>query len=92
MGILPGWDKMYRVKLQIMCFKNLLQDIIAVNKINYSDMYLPSFCFFMYVNRTARGDKQGTALSFVSVNENKLFQEVEQAQMVNTGKHCTLEM
>lgn len=31
------------------------------------------------VGRTARGEKQGTALSFVSMKENELFEQVEQA-------------
>nr|KAG5690428.1 hypothetical protein BaRGS_026475 [Batillaria attramentaria] len=36
------------------------------------------------VGRTARGDKQGTALSFVSMKENEKFEEVEQSLSTNS--------
>ena len=36
--------------------------------------------------RTARGDKQGCALSFVGRHEMSLFEEVEAAQKPDEGK------
>ena len=35
--------------------------------------------YFLNIFRTARGDNQGTALSFVSVQEMKLLKAVEEA-------------
>lgn len=38
------------------------------------------------VGRTARGENKGTALSFVSVAENKLFEQVEKELSTNAGE------
>ena len=72
MAILKG-GLLSRVPL---CVTNL--DIFALN----------SFFFFLFPNmpRTARGDKQGCALSFVGRHEMSLFEEVEAAQKPDEGK------
>ena len=46
---------------------------------NLSLALIRVYMYFLTIYRTARGDNQGTALSFVSVQEMKLLKAVEEA-------------